>query len=43
MNRLFKTVVIIFSSITLAFAQGFKVKATGEQTFNFEGKYGSQT
>lgn len=43
MNKLLKAVIIIFSSITLAFAQGFKVKATGEQTFNFEGKYGSQT
>jgi polyisoprenoid-binding protein YceI len=43
MNGLMNTVVIIFSSVTLTFAQGFKVMASGEQTFNFEGKYGSQT
>ena len=43
MNRLLKTVVIIFSSVVVSFAQGFNAKATGEQTFDFEGKYGSQT
>ena len=38
MNRLMKTVLIAFSVVAITFAQGFKVKATGTQTFNFDDK-----
>jgi polyisoprenoid-binding protein YceI len=35
-----KTFILLIFAATVAFAQGFKVKASGEQTFNFEDKYG---
>jgi polyisoprenoid-binding protein YceI len=40
MNFILKTLLIIFVAVTVSAAQGFKVKATGVQTFNFEDKYG---
>lgn len=38
MKTVIKTIVIVLAAFTITFAQGFKVKATGEQTFNFEDK-----
>jgi polyisoprenoid-binding protein YceI len=38
MKKLIKTIILLIALVSLSFAQGFKVKATGEQTFNFEDK-----
>jgi polyisoprenoid-binding protein YceI len=35
-----KFIIVTLFSVTMAFAQGFKVKATGEQTFSFEDEVG---
>ena len=40
MRTIIKTFILLLLAVTITFAQGFKVKATGEQTFNFEDKYG---
>ncbi len=40
MKKIVKTLSVVLIAFTISFAQGFKVKATGEQTFNFEDKYG---
>jgi len=40
MKEILKTSIIVLISVALTLAQGFKVKASGEQTFNFEDKYG---
>jgi polyisoprenoid-binding protein YceI len=40
MKKIAKTLSVVLVAFTLSFAQGFKVKATGEKTFNFEDKYG---
>jgi len=40
MKEILKTSIIVLISVALTLAQGFKVKATGEKTFNFEDKYG---
>lgn len=33
-----KTIIVLLAAVSISFAQGFKVKAAGEQTFNFEDK-----
>ena len=38
--NILKFIIVTLFSVTMAFAQGFKVKATGEQTFSFEDKVG---
>ena len=38
MNTTIKTLILLLVAVSMSFAQGFKVKATGEQTFNFEDK-----
>jgi len=38
MKTIIKTFIVLFAAVSMSFAQGFKVKATGEQTFNFEDK-----
>ena len=38
MNTIIKTFILLLVAVSMSFAQGFKVKATGEQTFNFEDK-----
>jgi len=38
MKTIIKTFILLLLAVTITFAQGFKVKATGEQTFNFEDK-----
>ena len=38
MKTIIKTFILMLAMVSIAFAQGFKVKATGEQTFNFEDK-----
>jgi polyisoprenoid-binding protein YceI len=38
MKTIIKTVIVLLAAVTISFAQGFKVKASGEQTFNFEDK-----
>jgi polyisoprenoid-binding protein YceI len=38
MKIILKTFLILFITISVTLAQGFKVKASGEQTFNFEDK-----
>ena len=38
MNTTIKTIILLLVAVSMSFAQGFKVKATGEQTFNFEDK-----
>ena len=38
MNTIIKTLILLLIAVSMSFAQGFKVKATGEQTFNFEDK-----
>lgn len=38
MKKIIKTIILLIAAVSLSFAQGFKVKATGEQTFNFEDK-----
>lgn len=40
MKTIIKTFLILLVAVTVSLAQGFKVKATGEKTFNFEDKYG---
>jgi len=40
MKEILKTFIIVLISVAFTLAQGFKVKASGEQTFNFEDKYG---
>lgn len=40
MKTILKTFLILFLAISASMAQGFKVKASGDQTFNFEDKYG---
>jgi polyisoprenoid-binding protein YceI len=40
MKEILKTFIIVIISVAFTLAQGFKVKASGEQTFNFEDKYG---
>jgi len=40
MKKILKTFIIVLISVAFTLAQGFKVKASGEQTFNFEDKYG---
>ena len=39
MNIIIKTLFILLATVSISLAQGFKVKATGEKTFNFEDKY----
>lgn len=38
MKTIIKTLVLMLTAASITLAQGFKVKATGEQTFNFEDK-----
>lgn len=38
MKKIIKTFILLILAVTITFAQGFKVKASGEQTFNFEDK-----
>jgi polyisoprenoid-binding protein YceI len=38
MKTIIKTFILLLTAVTMSFAQGFKVKASGEQTFNFEDK-----
>lgn len=38
MRTIIKTFMLLLLAVTINFAQSFKVKATGEQTFNFEDK-----
>lgn len=38
MKTIIKTFIVLLVAVSISFAQGFKVKATGEQTFNFEDK-----
>lgn len=38
MKAIIKTIILLLAAVSISFAQGFKVKATGEQTFNFEDK-----
>jgi len=38
MKTIIKTFIMVLVAVSMSFAQGFKVKATGEQTFNFEDK-----
>jgi polyisoprenoid-binding protein YceI len=40
LKEILKTSIIVLISVAFTLAQGFKVKASGEQTFNFEDKYG---
>ena len=40
MKMIIKTLSLIFVVMTISFAQGFSVKTSGEQTFNFEDKKG---
>lgn len=40
MKTIIKTLSILLLTVSVSLAQGFKVKATGEKTFNFEDKYG---
>jgi polyisoprenoid-binding protein YceI len=38
MKVIIKTIVVMLAAVSISLAQGFKVKASGEQTFNFEDK-----
>jgi len=38
MKTIIKSFMLVIVALTFTFGQGFKVKATGEQTFNFEDK-----
>ena len=38
MKTIIQTFILLLVAVTITFAQGFKVKASGEQTFNFEDK-----
>lgn len=40
MKTILQTFIIAIITVSFTFAQGFKVKTTGEQTFNFEDKKG---
>ena len=40
MKTILITLSILLLTVSVSLAQGFKVKATGEKTFNFEDKYG---
>lgn len=40
MKTILQTFIIAIVTVSFTFAQGFKVKTTGEQTFNFEDKKG---
>lgn len=40
MKTILQTFIIAIVAVSFTFAQGFKVKTTGEQTFNFEDKKG---
>lgn len=40
MRIILKTFLIVFATVLVLSAQGFKVKATGEQTFDFQDKKG---
>ncbi|MDH3268926.1 MAG: YceI family protein [Ignavibacteria bacterium] len=40
MKTIIKTFFILLVAVSISLAQGFKVKATGEKSFNFEDKYG---
>ena len=40
MKKIIQTFTLVLVAITISVAQGFKVKATGEKTFNFEDKKG---
>jgi polyisoprenoid-binding protein YceI len=40
MKTIIKTFFILLVTFSITLAQGFKVKATGEKSFNFEDKYG---
>lgn len=40
MKTIIRTFIILLFAVSVSVAQGFKVKASGEQTFNFEDKYG---
>ena len=40
MKTIIKTFLLVLVAVSISLAQGFKVKAAGEQTFNFEDKYG---
>jgi len=40
MKEILKTFIVVLVSVSISLAQGFKVKASGEKTFNFEDKYG---
>jgi polyisoprenoid-binding protein YceI len=40
MKIIIKTFLMLLIAVSASLAQGFKVKASGEQTFNFEDKYG---
>lgn len=40
MKTILQTFIIAVVTVSFTFAQGFKVKTTGEQTFNFEDKKG---
>ncbi len=40
MRTIVKSFVIVLIAAEIIFSQGFKVKASGEQTFSFEDKYG---
>ena len=41
MKAIIKSFVIVFVTAVTIFSQGFKVKASGEQTFSFTDKYGT--
>jgi len=40
MKRTFKFIIYTLFAVSTALAQGFKVKAAGEQTFSFEDEVG---
>ena len=40
MKEILKTFIVVLVSVSISLAQGFKVKASGEKTFNFEDKNG---
>ena len=40
MKTIIKTIFVLLVVVSITLGQGFKVKATGEKTFNFDDKYG---
>jgi len=38
MKTIIKTSILLLAAVSMTLAQGFKIKASGEQTFNFEDK-----